>query len=84
MMEYGWGGRAIDPKTWQAHECTQGPSLWGHERNHMSPEMQAQARVMRRKAAEDGERRPVQVLPGNYEVMDGACPWWDSMRAAAE
>ena len=84
MMEYGWGGRAIDPKTWQAHECTQGPSLWGHERNHMSADMQAQARAMRRKAAEDGERRPVQVLPGNHEVMDGACPWWDSMRAAAE
>ena len=32
MMEYGWGGRVVDPATWQAVEMHSGPSLWGHER----------------------------------------------------
>ena len=44
MIEYGWGGRQVDPATWQAVEMTSGPSLWGHERNWGSPEMQAEAR----------------------------------------
>jgi hypothetical protein len=24
-------------------------------------------------------RRPVQVMEGNYQVMPGVCPWWDSV-----
>ena len=32
MMECGWGGREIDPSTWQPFELQDGPSLWGHER----------------------------------------------------
>jgi len=31
-LEYGWGGRSIDPKSWQPVEVTYGPSLWGHDR----------------------------------------------------
>jgi len=23
----------------------------------------------------------VQVIEGNYNVMQGVCPWWDSMKA---
>src|SRR3954447_5915324 len=28
MIECGWGGREIDPATWQASELRDGPSLW--------------------------------------------------------
>ena len=26
---------------------------------------------------------PVQVIEGNYEMMPGTCPWWDSVKAQA-
>ena len=29
LVEYGWGGRSIDPDSWKAVEMTDGPSLWG-------------------------------------------------------
>ena len=82
MMEYGWGGRVVDPATWQAVEMHSGPSLWGHERNWGSPAMQAEARRLKLKAAAEGERQPVQVLPGNHTLMAGECAWWDQLRAA--
>jgi 2,3-dihydroxybiphenyl 1,2-dioxygenase len=79
MVEYGWGGQSIDPKTWVPKERTEGPSLWGHERSWLPPEKRAEARAMRLRNAENGLRRPVQVIAGNYSVMDGVCPWWDSV-----
>lgn len=84
MVEYGWGGRQVDPATWQAVEMTSGPSLWGHDRQWGSPEMRAEARRLKLQAAADGERAPVQVLPGNHTLMQGECLWWDGMKAAAE
>ena len=82
LVEYGWGGRVVDPARWQPVEMTSGPSLWGHERSWGSPEMRAEARRLKLQAAAAGERAPVQVLPGNHAVMPGACPWWDQLRAA--
>jgi 2,3-dihydroxybiphenyl 1,2-dioxygenase len=81
MVEYGWGSRLIDVDTWQAHERKEGPSMWGHDRGWLSPEDQAKARALRLANAEKGYRRPVQVIDGNYEVMSGVCPWWDSVKA---
>jgi 2,3-dihydroxybiphenyl 1,2-dioxygenase len=81
MVEYGWGARSIDVDNWQAYERKEGPSMWGHDRSWLSPEDQAKARALRLKNGEDGFRRPVQVLDGNYEVMSGVCPWWDSLKA---
>ncbi|MBV1798464.1 VOC family protein [Siccirubricoccus sp. G192] len=78
MLEYGWGGRAVDPATWQPVEMHSGPSLWGHERNWGSPEMQAEARRLKLQAARDGERQPLQVLPGNHALIPGECAWWDA------
>ena len=69
MIEYGWGGRCIDPATWQAAERNEGPSLWGHERSWLTPEKRAEAQAMRMRNAANGLRRPVQVLPGHHEVM---------------
>lgn len=80
LIEYGWGGRSIDPTTWQPVEMTHGPSLWGHDRTWLPPEQLAQSRAMRAKAAAEGQRQPVQVIAGNYEVGAGACAWWDGMR----
>jgi 2,3-dihydroxybiphenyl 1,2-dioxygenase len=78
MLEYGWGGRAIDPATWEPVEMHSGPSLWGHERNWGSPEMRAEAWRLKLQAARDGERQPVQVLPGNHALVPGECAWWDA------
>ncbi|MFL4967362.1 MAG: VOC family protein [Xanthobacteraceae bacterium] len=83
MVEYGWGGRSIDPATWQAFERKEGPSMWGHERTWLAPEQRADARKLRLKLAEEGYRRPVQVMDGNYQLAPGTCPWWDSIKAQA-
>jgi 2,3-dihydroxybiphenyl 1,2-dioxygenase len=79
MIECGWGGREIDPPTWQPVEMHHGPSLWGHERVWLPPADREVAREMRMHAAASGLRAPVQVMDGNYKLMPGACPWWDGV-----
>ncbi len=79
MVEYGWGGRLVDPGNWTAEEYTVGPSLWGHDRAWLPDDKRAEARAMRVKLAEDGIRAPVQVLDGNHHLMPGTCPWWDAV-----
>jgi 2,3-dihydroxybiphenyl 1,2-dioxygenase len=79
MIECGWGGREIEPSTWQPFELKDGPSLWGHERVWLPPEDREVAREMRMRAAASGLRAPVQVMDGNYKLMPGACPWWDAV-----
>jgi hypothetical protein len=74
----------VDDATWRPTEVTSGPSLWGHDRNWVAPEIQAEAVRMKLAAAARGERAPVQVLPGNYEPIRGECQWWDQLRTAAE
>jgi 2,3-dihydroxybiphenyl 1,2-dioxygenase len=61
MIEYGWGGRDIDPQNWQAVEMHSGPSLWGHERDFLPEDAKAEARRLRLKAAADGERAPLRL-----------------------
>lgn len=68
MVEIGWGGRVIDPATWQPFEVTDGPSLWGHDRAWLPAQAQLEARDLRLRVAAQGTRHPVQVLPGQYEV----------------
>ena len=71
FVEYGWGGRVIDPATWESHETFDGPSFWGHERLYpMPPEQRARLRQMRLSAAARG----VQA-----SVVD--CPWLDAVIA---
>lgn len=58
FVEYGWGGKIIDPATWQPHETFDGPSYWGHERLYLPPEPRARLREMRLDAARRGIRAP--------------------------
>ena len=83
MIECGWGGREIDPATWQPVEMHDGPSLWGHERVWLPPEDREVAREMRMRAAASGLRAPVQVMEGNYKLMSGTCAWWDGVSGKA-
>jgi 2,3-dihydroxybiphenyl 1,2-dioxygenase len=80
LIEYGWGGRTIEPEGWQPTEMTHGGSLWGHERPWL-PEDQLRAfRTTRARAADAGLRAPVHVMEGNYRVGVGQCAWWDGMK----
>ena len=79
MVEYGWGGRLVEPGNWVAEEYTVGPSLWGHDRAWLPEDKRREARAMRMKLAEDGVRHPVQVIEGNHRLMPGTCPWWDAV-----
>ena len=79
MVECGWGGRDIEPATWNPVEMTAGPSLWGHERVWLPPADRVVAREMRMQAAAEGLRAPVQVMDGNYKLLAGTCPWWDGV-----
>jgi 2,3-dihydroxybiphenyl 1,2-dioxygenase len=65
FVENGWGGRVIDPSTWEPHETTVGPSFWGHERLHLPEAARAGFRDLRLKAAAEGKRTP--------HLVD--CPW---------
>ena len=80
MVECGWGGREINPSTWQPVELNDGPSLWGHERNWLPPAQREEAHEMRMRAGAAGLRAPVQVIDGNYRLMAGTCPWWDGVK----
>jgi 2,3-dihydroxybiphenyl 1,2-dioxygenase len=67
LIEYGWGGRSIEPRTWTPFECDYGPSFWGHERSWLSSEKREEARRLRLKAAEDGFRAPDFVRDPNED-----------------
>jgi len=57
--------------------------MWGHDRTWLSDEQRAAARNLRLKLADEGFRRPIQVIEGNFELAPGTCPWWDSIKAQA-
>jgi len=78
LVEYGWGGRCIDPDTWKPEKRTEGPSLWGHDRYWLSPDALERSRDMRIAVANAGGRVPVNVMDGNYMRAADVCPWWDA------
>jgi 2,3-dihydroxybiphenyl 1,2-dioxygenase len=82
MVEYGWGGRSIDPDSWTPQERSEGPSLWGHDRMWLPPDKREQARAMRIALAEAGGRVPLNVMDGNYLRARDVCPWWNASTAA--
>lgn len=76
LVEYGWGGRQIEPSTWKPVQLDCGPSLWGHERDWLPEDKRMLARQMRMQAATESRRAPVYVMRGNHEVASDPCPWW--------
>lgn len=68
FVENGWGGRVIEPETWEAHETFDGPSYWGHERLYL-PEEDGGLRQKMRDMAMDAGQRGLRAPP----VPD--CPW---------
>jgi len=75
MVECGWGGREIDPSSWQPYQLQHGPSLWGHERAWLPAADRDVARQMRMRAAEggaragSGDRRQLQAVLRNLPVV---------------
>ena len=65
FVENGWGGRIIDPVTWEPHETNVGPSFWGHERLYLPEDERDAFRQMRMRSAQQGKRAP--------PIID--CPW---------
>lgn len=82
MVEYGWGGRSIDPDNWTPKEVVEGPSLWGHERLWLPPEGRRVSRDLRMKVAAEGLRIPVDVQEGGYKIAPGTCILWDKIGEA--
>lgn len=83
LIEYGWGGREIDPTDWTANELTAGPSIWGHDRSWLSPEANLVAKAQQIQNAADGLRAPLQLLPGTYQAASATCAWWDELVRAS-
>ncbi len=82
LVEYGWGGRSIDPATWTPQQRTDGPSLWGHDRLWLPPDKREDARDLRIGVAAAGRREPLNVMDGNYLRARDVCPWWNANLAA--
>ena len=82
FVEYGWGGRNIDPQTWTPEEVTGGPSLWGHERSWLPPEKREEARDLRMQVADSGVHLPVTVSQGHYFDAGANCAWFEGLKNA--
>jgi len=67
FIESGWGGREVDPVTWEPHETFVGPSFWGHERLYLPEDSKTRTRLreMRLATAQEGKQTP--IIPD--------CPW---------
>lgn len=78
LIEYGWGGRIVDEATWQPEEMKTVASYWGHD-GLMRAVGADGPPPGQHPPAPPARRSPLQVMEGNYEVMTGACPWWDGL-----
>jgi hypothetical protein len=60
------------------HERTEGPSLWGHDRQWPTPNAYERARDLRIRHAAEGTRVPLNVMEGNFAKAADVCPWWNA------
>ena len=84
LIEHGWGGREVGPD-WQPAELKSLASFWGHQGLFESlgeapPPDAAPPPPM---PAPEPNHAPLQVIEGNYERMNGVCPWWDAVKRAS-
>ena len=79
-----WGGRSIDPATWEPFELRHGTSLWGHDRDWLGGAALAEATRLRTKVAQIGLRHPVQVSGDAYAVGTAPVAWWEKAESASQ
>ena len=82
MLEYGWGGKEVTPGSGRRPRLRLAQAC-GVMTAHGCPRNSARGAGMRLKAARDGMREPVQVIAGNFQPMQGVCPWWDAAKQAS-
>ena len=72
FVETGWGGRIIDPETWQVERMEDGPSLWGHDRPYLPDAQRADYRRLARGAGDKGLQAPPPTdCPWLWGVLSG-------------
>jgi 2,3-dihydroxybiphenyl 1,2-dioxygenase len=85
LIEHGWGGREVSPD-WQPVELKTVGSFWGHqglfESIHVEP-LPPDAPPFRPMLPSEPNHAPLQVIDGNYERMNGVCPWWDAVKRSS-
>jgi 2,3-dihydroxybiphenyl 1,2-dioxygenase len=80
LVECGWGGREVDDATWKPVEMSTVESFWGHK--GLMDAIAANGPPGRPQRPDQPHRSaPLQVMRGNYEVLSGVCPWWDSLKS---
>ena len=86
LVEYGWGGRAVDDVSWQPEEMKTVGSYWGHQGlfesigEMVGPPPPGVEPPPHPPMAKPTKRAPLQVMEGNYQLAPGVCPWWDARR----
>ncbi|MGB0755691.1 MAG: VOC family protein [Candidatus Puniceispirillaceae bacterium] len=71
FVESGWGGRIIDPDSWQPHETDIGPSFWGHDRLHLPSDLRDAFEQKRLDTAAKGHRTPhISNCPWLYHQLE--------------
>ena len=83
LVECGWGGVEVDDATWKPEEMQGAPSFWGHKGLFDTLADGPPHGDGHHPPAPPARRAPLQVMDGNYERMQGVCPWWDGMKAGA-
>ncbi len=79
LVEYGWGGREVDDATWKPIEMTDVGSFWGHQGLFQTlGDAPPDAPPPPAPHSGPAQRAPLLVIDGNYERMNGVCPWWDA------
>ena len=71
FIETGFGGRVIEPETWEPSVITQGPSLWGHDRTYMEEGPRKALEAKRLENAREGLRAP------NCSWLEGMKSGWN-------
>jgi hypothetical protein len=81
FIEHGWGGREVG-SDWKPIELKAVSSFWGHQGLFESLGDGPPPPGAPPMPAAEPNWAPLQVLDGNYDRMNGVCPWWDGLKAS--
>ena len=80
MVEYGWGGRTIDPRTGRREYHARPEPVGPRSQLAVAGTARRGARPSHRQRRE-GLPLPLNVMEGNYMQARDVCPWWDATAA---